>query len=339
MNKFLKFISENILPSKAPSFWREKNDIAQLLLPFSLIYFLVKRLIPKCKNPKNFNAKIICIGNAIAGGAGKTPTAIAIYNFLKLNNPSKKIAFINTGYKGILYGAVLVDNKNHKPSEVGDEAYLLSQTGDCIMCKNRLQACEYAESLGYEILILDDGLHDERIIKDFSLCVFDGNYAIGNGMVMPAGPLRDRLDFCLKDVNDILIIGEHSEDLPKRIEKLSRKKLEFHNAYIEITSNHNKEIAYTAFAGIGNPEKFFKTLENIGLSVVEKVIFPDHHKYYQDDFNHLKTLAEAEKSQLITTEKDYIKLSDEMKKITDYTKMRINISSQNLLAKINELVK
>ncbi len=339
MSKILKFISENILPSKTPSFWKENNDIAQLVLPFSLIYFIAKRLIPKCKNPKKFNAKIICVGNVLAGGTGKTPTAIAIYNFLKLNNPNKKIAFINTGYKSKLYDAVLVDNKNHKPSDVGDEAYLLSLNSDCIMCKNRLKACEYAESLGYEILILDDGLHDDRIIKDFSICVFDSNYGLGNSMVLPAGPLRDRLDFSLKNINEILIIGNENNSLQNRIEKRAGKKFTFHNAKLEVISEHNKDLAYTAFAGIGNPEKFFNTLENLGLAVVNKVIFPDHHKYFQDDFNHLKTTADNEKSNLITTEKDYIKLSNEMKNITEYVKIRINISSQNLLSKLLDFTK
>lgn len=324
MSKILKFISENFLPTKTPQFWEKDNGIGNMLLPFSVLYFLLKRLFSfRKKTPKKFNAKIICVGNITVGGSGKTPTAIALHDFIKLNFPSYRPVFITTGFKSGLSGPVTVDIKKHTAKDVGDEAFMLANYGNTIMAKDRLEGCNFAEAESYNILILDDGLHDERIHKDISLCVIDGGFGLGNGMLIPSGPLRDRPDFAMKEVSDLLIIGDYHEKLVKKIERKARKKFDVSEAEINLVSEHDKSNIYVAFAGIGRPGKFFTSLKDYGLVLAETIGFPDHHKYMEDDYSYLKTLAETQKAKLITTEKDYIKLSPEMQKITECVKIRL----------------
>lgn len=333
-----KKIFETSLPSKAPRFWTDSEGLGQILLPLSLIYFLVKRLLALIPvEESRFKMKVICIGNITAGGTGKTPTSIALSKFIKLNFPDKKIAFVTTGYKGKSSGPLLV-SKTNTPEEVGDEAFMLSNHGDSIMCKSRLKACKYAEELGYDIVLLDDGLHDRRIKKDLSLCVIDSKYGLGNGLVMPAGPLRDRPDFAIHDATDILMIGEPDPKLFKKLEKKTRKNLELSIAEISLISEHDKQNLYFAFAGIGRPEKFYDTLKKEGLAVVGNVNFPDHHHYIEDDIEYVKNLSESQKAELITTEKDFIKLPEEMKNITECAKIELKIKSGNLLNKIKTLI-
>ncbi len=338
MNVFKK-IFDRTLPSKTPTFWAESEGLGQLLLPLSLIYFLVKRLLDLIPVEQHtFKTKIICVGNITAGGTGKTPTSIAIYKFIKQNFPNKKCAFVTTGYKGDAYGPILIDNNKNTADEVGDEAYMLSNHGDSIMCKSRLLACKFAQEQSYDVIILDDGLHDKRIKKDLLLCVIDSKYGLGNGLVIPAGPLRDRPDFAIEGATDILMIGEPNPELFKKIERKTHKNLALSTANISVSSEHDKKNLYLAFAGIGRPEKFFDTLKNMELAIVETVSFPDHHYYIEDDIEYLKELSEKQKARLITTEKDFTKLPEEIKKITECVRIDLNINSGDLLNKVKTLV-
>ena len=175
---FFKFISESFkFTAKTPKFWRKESSVGQAFIPLSAIYFLAKRFLdifsPK---PQKFNSKIICVGNVIAGEAGKTPICGKLADILSKNVEKSQIAIISTGYKAKKYGPVKIDTTQHNAAETGDEPYLLALKGhNVVMCKNRVKAIQFAESLGYKYLILDDGLHDKRVQKDISFIVIEGN--------------------------------------------------------------------------------------------------------------------------------------------------------------------
>ena len=243
-----------------PKFWDHKGILAHIMLPFSVIYFLLKRIIEAFKRKeKKFNFCSILVGNAVVGGAGKTPTCISIAKLIKHNFPEKKLCIVTKGYGGSITSPTLLDPKKHSFNETGDEPQILAKTCDVIIAKNRFRGAEFAEQNNYDVVIFDDGIHDRRIKKDFSLLVIDGKYGIGNGLVLPAGPLRDRLDITAKYATHILMIGK---DEKKIIDKLKRRKIDppVLKAQISNLSQPDKEKTYIAFAGIGRPQKFFDVL-------------------------------------------------------------------------------
>lgn len=332
LGKALKYIGESsLLSRKTPHFWHENGFIAQALIPLAVIYFLVKRLNFSKPDPKKFPAKIICVGNAIAGGAGKTPTAISLYKELKKLKPSAKIAFVSTGFKGRIYGPVKVDITQHNYKDVGDEALLLAQAGDAIICKSRLEAVEYASSQNYEYIILDDGLHDKKIVKDLSFLVIDGKYGFGNGIVMPAGPLRDRLDYAIEGTDQIILIGEDTKKSISKAKKFGRKNFPVIRSFIDVVTPVDEKRVYVAFAGIGRPQKFFDMLKNeMKLAVVETVEFADHYNYDSSDIEHLLNVAELQKAKLITTEKDFIKLPKEFAEKVECIRIELKFEDKDI---------
>jgi tetraacyldisaccharide 4'-kinase len=308
---------------KTPRFWHHNGLLAQIILPLSVIYFLAKRIKLKKTTPHKFNLKIICIGNVVAGGAGKTPTAIAGRKILQKSYPHAKITFVSKGYKGKISEPTLVDLKIHKPQDVGDEAILLALNGDAIIGKDRFEAVKFAESLGYEIVILDDGLHDNRIIKDKSFVVIDGKYGFGNGLLFPAGPMRDRLDFAVNNADEIILIGKDEKKAFVKVKHATRKNYHAIEAKIKNTNELSKEINYIAFAGIGRPSKFYDSLNELGLKIIQTVDFADHHNYSEEDIFYLKDLAKVNVAKLVTTEKDFVKLPENFKTEVDCLKIEI----------------
>lgn len=306
---FKKIGESSIFSRKTPKFWHESSAIAQLLVPLTVLYFLIKRIFDRKIQAKKFPTKIICVGNVIAGGAGKTPAAQAIYKRLRSLKPNAKIAFITTGFKAKIYGPVKVDIKIHTAKDVGDESFILAHTGDTIICKDRLKAVELAVSEGFEYLVLDDGMHDKRIFKDITFLVIDGKYGFGNNFVMPSGPLRDRLDFAAAGTDQIILIGEDERNALKILKYATKKELPVLKSFIDVASKIDEKQVYVAFAGIGRPQKFFDMLKNdMKLVLAQTMEFADHHVYNDNDIEALEALAKAEKAKLITTRKDAVKL-------------------------------
>ena len=295
-------------------------------MPVSIITFFVKRVIDR-KNPNPFKTslKTICVGNAVMGGGGKTPTVIELNKQLKKLYPNKKIVVISKGYKGKITGPHIVDNKD-LAIDVGDEPCIIAREANVIVSKDRLKGLKFAEENGYEIAIFDDGLHDKRINYDISYLVIDGEYGFGNNLVFPAGPLRDRIDYACKNADEIIIIGKDEKDILKKLGRRVKKDFRIHRAAIKITNLIDTSNIYVAFAGLARPSKFFNTLEKMKAGIVEKIDFPDHHNYSDDDIEFLKTLAENEKAKLITTEKDFVKLPEDFKKELEVLKIEINFS-------------
>lgn len=296
---------------KAPDFWQSKKLISRLLYPLSLIYG--RMALSRFNKSARYKAHIpvLCIGNLVAGGAGKTPTAIS------LGKEAKALGlfpvFLTRGYRGSLTGPVEVKPQSHNISEVGDEALLLARTAPTIVSADRVAGAKLAEDVARHqeaaIIIMDDGFQNPHLHKDFNLVVVDAVQSIGNGFVMPAGPLRVPLLPQVRRADQFLLAG-HGEQAPCLRQTLAKLgKAIMHSA---IRPSHCHLIGGTnvvAFSGIGRPEKFEKTLRELEFNVIEHHIFGDHHNYSDADTQRLVDEAEGKKLPLVTTAKDYVRLS------------------------------
>ncbi len=283
-----------------PQFWKRRNFISLLLVPFSLVYRFVIFLRQKANQEYISTAKIITVGNITIGGAGKTPTCISLAQMIN-NHTTKKVAFLTRGYKGKEKGPYMVDESDNC-LKVGDEAILLSKFAQTCVAKDRLKGIKFLESQGFEVIITDDGFQDFRFKKDFSIIVVDGVFGFGNKRLFPAGPLREDIKNGLVRADIILIIGGKRDII--KSDKIILASLQS-NALFE-----NERLI--AFAGIGNPEKFFITLEQTGAQIIKKISFPDHHFFSNKEIKDLLLLASKNNSKLITTEKDYTRISKEL---------------------------
>ncbi len=284
---------------------------SEMLVPFSLLWFLWQRMRVYFAHPKMLPVPVVCIGNVTVGGAGKTPVAIATAQMLQARG--KKVAFLSRGYGGSLTGPVRVDASAHTANEVGDEPLLLARIAPCYVGKNRLAAAECAIRDGAEILVADDGMQNYSFYKDLTVAVIDGTFGIGNGLVLPAGPLRDRVDKALTRARAVVIIGRAEL---KVVEQIDKAKLPLFTAHTEPAAPDalpDKEPPYVAFAGIGLPEKFFATLEGLGYTLAHKAAYPDHFPYDARDTKELCALAAKHGAKLITTEKDAVRLPEDFR--------------------------
>ncbi len=319
---------------KAPSFWNLPQQTlgARILTPFSLAYQSLSLFHRSLQTPYDPKVPVLCIGNLTLGGSGKTPTALALASLLKERR--KHIHFISRGYSGTLKGPALV-SANHTPQDVGDEPLLLSQLAPTWIAKCRPKAVQAAEAAGAEILILDDGYQNFSVKKTKSILVIDGKRGFGNGCVLPAGPLRESVEEGLRRANLILVIGHVA---PQVLEKLSGRV--FHKASIEpnaqaLASLKGKK--FLAFAGIAYPDKFFDMLRELELNIVETVPFPDHYLYSLKDFDRLLKKASFSEAKLLTTEKDHVRLSPQMRKLTHTLPVKLVFENTEALLKDLEL--
>lgn len=297
---------------KAPDFWQSKKLISRLLYPLSVIYGQVA-LSRFNKSPRyKAHIPVLCIGNLVAGGAGKTPTAIS------LGKKAKALGlypvFLTRGYRGSLTGPVEVRPESHSISEVGDEALLLARTAPTIVSADRVAGAKLAEDMAqYQeaaIIIMDDGFQNPHLHKDFNLVVIDAAQSIGNGFVMPAGPLRVPLLPQVRRADQFVLAGQ-GEQAPRLRQILAKLgKAIMHSA---IRPTHCHLIGGTnviAFSGIGRPDKFEKTLEELDFNVMKHHIFGDHHGYSETEAQKLIEEGQDKNLPLVTTAKDYVRLSD-----------------------------
>lgn len=286
---------------KTPSFWQKNSWLSKLLAPVAWIYGGVTQLRLKFCKPHRVNAKVICVGNITAGGVGKTPIAQAVArHYLE---QGKKVFFLTRGYKGHLKN-IVVDLSKHTPYQTGDEARLLALIAPTIIAPNRAQGAEMAVKLGAEVIVMDDGFQNPSLFKDESWLVFDGAKGMGNGHILPAGPLRETLANGQKRATRIVIVGE---DKTRLAEKCALPVC-FANIEAEPLNLPSRRVF--AFAGIGHPEKFYQTLRSCGYEVVKTKNFADHYAYHQEEVATLKAEAAAAGLILVTTEKDFVKIGD-----------------------------
>jgi tetraacyldisaccharide 4'-kinase len=249
------------------------------------------------------------VGNVAIGGTGKTPLVLSLLRFLK----EKGIAVhaLTRGYGGAVPGPHLVDFEKDQSPEVGDEALLLAQEAPTWVAKDRLQGARAAVDAGAELIIMDDGFQNPSIKKDFSLIVVDGQRFQGNGLCLPAGPLRESWSGALKRAQGLVVMGDPEAE--GEAQMLSSTDLPVYYAEIiprgeDWSALKGKDVI--AFAGIGWPEKFFNTVREKGICVIEEYPFPDHAFYHTSEIDKLSEKAASLGAQLVTTEKDFVRLPE-----------------------------
>jgi tetraacyldisaccharide 4'-kinase len=317
-----------------PKFWDKKNNsfLSILLYPLSIIYYLITVIRKKISIPQKFNIPIICVGNIYIGGTGKTSAAIEI---MKILNQSKKICFLTKGYgrkskKDIYLNELNISNQN--TVDTGDEALLLNKYGDVYISNNRAKAINTIIKLGYDAIILDDGFQDHLIFKNLNILCFDSKNWIGNNNLIPSGPLREPLK-AIKEANFIVIKGEKNQIIENEIKKLS-PNIEIIYAENRIENNETlKNKNFIAFTGIGNPYSFFNTLLNNNIKIIKQIIYPDHFQFTEKNYKVLFQEAENNNCNLITTEKDWVRISKQFKDKVYYTKLSTLLIGKESLEK------
>ena len=311
---------------RTPHFWQTRSIIAYLLFPLSLIYSAISSLYQRSRTPVDASIPLICIGNAVAGGAGKTPVALALADMLTAS--SKKVFFLSRGYRGKLSAATLVDIRVHDAASVGDEALLLARKLPTIIARKRAEGAALAAQMGAEFILMDDGFQNNSIKKSCSLLVIDGEYGIGNGWKIPAGPLRENFSTALSRADAVIMVGEDRHGLTAELPD----RLPVFNCWIIATNAAQvKGKKLVAFAGIGRPEKFFSSLESCGAILADRMGFPDHHFYTEDDMLLLDKLATEHQAQLVTTSKDWVKLPALLQQKVLQFEIRAEIEGANIL--------
>ncbi len=293
---------------RAPRFYfRPPGLAAFLLLPFATAYGAVATW--RMRQPgERAGVPTICIGNPTLGGAGKTPTAIAVAQLLAAMG--EKPAFISRGYGGSDAGPVQVDANAHGGVQVGDEPLLLARHFPTFMARDRLAGARLAAASGASVLVLDDGFQNPSLAKDCSLLVIDGAAGVGNGDVFPAGPLRAPLAAQLALAQGIVRVGagEASRTVVSHARMIGLPVFDAQLVPDPAATAALKNRKVLAFAGIGRPEKFFDTLQAAGAEVVGARGFDDHHRFSADEARKLLAAAKARGLQLVTTEKDLARM-------------------------------
>ena len=287
---------------KTPQFWHRDSLISRFLKPFSWIYCFLASWKESHRKPYRVSVPVICVGNLVMGGAGKTPTVIAIVKILKEMGHQPHI--LSRGYGGYFRDVARVDASKHSYLQVGDEPLLLSAHAPTWTGVSRVAAAQAAIAAGATILVMDDGLQSSRLMKDYSLVVIDCIQGLGNNLVFPAGPLREPLQKGLKRAQAVLFVGDKENfSKPKGLSTFSHQ----YTARLAAISSLKPQ-PVVAFAGIGYPEKFRYTLEEQGFLIKDFVDFADHHPYTITDMQKLERLAQIHNVPLITTEKDYFRI-------------------------------
>ena len=292
---------------KTPRFWKKPSVLGYLLWPLSVLYRLGNDASRSHHKPITAPLPVISIGNVTAGGAGKTPTALALLPMLQALGTTPH--FVTRGYKAAapLTAHRVADSDD--TSTVGDEALLLARLAPTWVGRDRLASARAAKEAGATHVVCDDALQHYRLKKDISFLVIDGPYGLGNGFLLPAGPLRETLDEALARCHAVVMIGEDVKHLAERISlPVFRAKL---TPTIAPEALNGKK--WLAFAGIGRPEKFFETLRGLHATLAGTHSFPDHHHYTAEDMAALTAEAARLGAQLITTEKDAVKLTPEQR--------------------------
>lgn len=286
---------------KTPDFWRHRGWQSLLLAPFGWIYgaLTLRRMAkPGWRAPM----PVISVGNFTAGGAGKTPTAIAIAKALIARG--ERPFFLTRGHGGREAGPLRVDPSRHRAIEVGDEPLLLARHAPVIVARDRAAGARMAIAEGASCLVLDDALQNPALTKDFSLAVIDGGFGFGNGRCVPAGPLRAPVAASLAKVDAVLVIGPDEAGAGRTVAS------EIPVFTAEMRPSAGTEMLagreVIAFSGIGRPEKFRDTLTALGAKIVAFHAFADHHAFTDAEAQSL--LASAGERTLVTTEKDHVRL-------------------------------
>ena len=316
---------------KAPKFWYLKRDslLSNSLYPLSLLFRLGTKIRNLISLERKTKLPIICIGNIVIGGAGKTPVALKIGNMLRKAgyNPH----FVSKGYGGLEKNNRLVKDW-HSPKSVGDEPLLLSEIAPTWIGLNRNKSFQLASEHGADCIVMDDGFQNPTLQKDFSIVVINGEQGFGNKRVIPSGPLRESINRGLSRTNLIITIGDISDTVKDKIPKhipLFAANFKIKEDDMMLTGQR-----ITAFAGIAYPEKFFNSLKVVKANIVDKISYSDHHIYSENDLLYLAEIANKNKSILVTTKKDMVRIPKNFRSLVKTIDGFIQFDDENLLLEI-----
>ena len=291
---------------REPWFWRSSSLTARIvthaLLPLSLAYDTAQRTRWRLARAQKIPATVICIGNASLGGEGKTPFAIMLNEMLA--REGIQCHFLTRGYGGCLHGPVLVDREKHTVADVGDEAFLLARSAPTWASRDRIAGAQAAAADRADVILMDDGFQNPALEKDLSILLYGGGLHAGNERVFPAGPMREPFDRAC-DRADLIILTRNETDAG-----ICRSKPAMHASFRPINAPPPQKVV--AFCGIGNPRKFFDLLAASGFEIAANIEFPDHHMFTEIEIGALRKLAIQNEATLITTEKDFVRLSSDM---------------------------
>ena len=295
---------------QAPSFWwDEPGTTATLLAPVAAVYGAVAAARMR-QTGEHAGVPVVCVGNPTVGGSGKTPTALALARLLI--DHGERPFLLSRGYGGRLAGPVRVDPRHHRGDDVGDEPLLLARNAPTIIARDRVAGARLARTAGASVIVLDDGFQNPSLAKDLSILVIDARRGIGNGQVFPAGPLRAPLAAQFERAEMVLMIGEGPAGAAAAHDAQARGLTLFRGRLVPDAASAAalKANRVLAFAGIGDPERFFATLTTAGVAVAVRRGFPDHHRFTASEAAALVAEAERAGLSLVTTEKDFVRLKD-----------------------------
>ena len=293
-----------------PSFWSKKNIVSWLLIAFSWIYQLLGSLRKLLVKPVKLPCFVICIGNISVGGTGKTQLVAWLAKNLRKKNCNFLI--VTKGYNSNLRGAKLVEPLD-LPSDVGDESKMLSEYGQVLAAKSIKYALPIINDLKPDVVIFDDGMQNPGFFKDLTIVVLDTIRNIGNGRIFPAGPLRESVQSAINRSDIVIMIGNELCPNFSLIQTITSSNKPFFKSKIQLAGNIDTSKNYYAFTAIGDPDRFFRLLNENGINVLATKAFPDHHHYSREEITALVKEADKQTLFLLTTKKDYVKISDHTK--------------------------
>ena len=299
-----------------PKFWDDKkiSFLAIILLPLTIFITINNLILSIISKEKSKKIKTICVGNIYVGGTGKTPLTIKLYDIFKELN--YKVSTAKKFYKKHL-----------------DEQIILKNKTNLIISSTRHKALEEAIKKKNELVIFDDGLQDDKIDYDLKFVCFNSKKWIGNGFLIPSGPLREKIS-SLKKYDVVFLNGDSSniEDIKKKIYQINQRIEIFETIYKPINLEKiDLSKKYIVFSGIGNSNSFKQTLMENNINVIKEIIFPDHYHYKKDDIKKIKLDAKKVGANIITTEKDYVKLTEEDKQEIKYLEISLEFKREKKL--------
>jgi tetraacyldisaccharide 4'-kinase len=296
----------------APAFWaRPAGLLSELLRPVGAGWDAAGRLRQAFARPYYPPVPVVCVGNLVAGGSGKTPVALALTAHLVSRGTAVHI--VTRGYGGRLGGPVRVDPARHDAAAVGDEALLLAARAPCWVARDRADGIRAAVAAGAQLVMLDDGFQNPGIAKTLSFLVVDAAYGFGNGRVIPAGPLRESLARGLARAGAVVLLGADAQPGCLAALGIGGAQPVLHAVLRPIAGERFAGSRLLAFAGIGRPQKFFLTLQAVGAELVGTRPFPDHHPFRAGEIDRLLRTAKQAQARLVTTTKDIVRVPAAMK--------------------------
>ena len=323
---------------RTPNFWNRKQSLlSKILNPLAKLINCVSKFRYDSIVPEKVSVLVIGVDSVVISGAGKTPAIDLVCEILKQYNYNPHIS--TSSHSGYLKNVVQVDPNLHSYLQVGDESLLSAKVVSTWVGKNRVKASKTAISMGANVLVIDDWLKNNYLEKDCRILVIDSEQMFGNGYLFPAGPLMYEVNQSIRKSDLILIIGNHNEELENSI-TLINDKIPIFKAKMVVSNkpevDNNKIIA---FCGLGYPNKFRRTLNELDYNIIDFLVFSDHHPYTITEIQKLINIAKVNKATLVTTMKDYVKIPDLFKQEIKTIEIKLKLETDEFEKYLYELIK